>query len=109
EGKKKKSISLLEAIRDSPYAALFRPLERPGVSGGAASLGASWTPPSLDEARRRDVLHSNSIKVLSRALAPKFLLCKAGQLLISVRNLNALVLLDPESGKVVWAARGPWL
>jgi hypothetical protein len=109
EGKKQKSISLLEAIQDSPYAVLFHMLERPGVSGGAAPLGASWTPPSLDEARRRDVLHSNSIKVLSRTLAPKFPLFKAGQLLISVRNLNALVLLDPEAGKVVWAARGTWI
>jgi hypothetical protein len=109
EGKRRKSISLLEALQDSPYAVLFRMLERPGVLDGAVPFEASRTPPSLDDARRRDVLHSNSIKVLSRALAPRFPLFKAGQLLISVRNLNALVLLDPESGKVVWAARGPWL
>jgi hypothetical protein len=109
QGERKKSISLLQALHDSPYAALFHMLERPGLSGGAEALGASWTPPSLDEARRRDVLHSNSIKVLSRSLAPKFPLFKAGQLLISVRNLNALVLLDPDSDKVVWAARGPWV
>ena len=109
DGKRRKSISLLEAIHDSPYALLFRMLERPAALDGAVPLEASRTPPSLDDARRRDVLHSNSIKVLSRALAPKFPLFKAGQVLISVRNLNALVLLDPESGKVVWAARGPWL
>lgn len=109
EGRLRKRIALLEAIQDSPYAALFRILERPGTSSGAESMGASWTPPSLDEARRRDVLHSNAIKVLRRALAPKFPLCKEGQLLISVRNLNALILLDPDSGKVVWGARGPWL
>jgi hypothetical protein len=108
EGKRRKRISLLEAMQDSPYAVLFRMLERPGMSGGAAPLGASWTPPSLDEARRRDVLHSNTIKVLSRALAPKFPLFKEGQLLISVRNLNALVVLDPDTSKVVWAAHGPW-
>jgi hypothetical protein len=61
-----------------------------------------------DEMRRRDVLHTNSVKVLSRALAPKFPLFKAGQLLISPRHLDAVAVLDPHSGKVVWAARGPW-
>jgi hypothetical protein len=58
--------------------------------------------------RRRDVFHTNAVKVLSRALAPKFPLFKAGQLLVSPRHLDALAVLDPDSGKVVWAARGPW-
>jgi hypothetical protein len=78
------------------------------MSGGAAPLDAQRVPPSLDDARRRDVLHTNTIKVLSRALASKFPLFKEGQLLVSLRNLNALAVLDPESGKVVWAARSLW-
>jgi hypothetical protein len=108
EGKQKKRISLLEALVDTPYAALFTMLERPGMAGGAAPAGARWLPPSLDDARRRDVLHANTIKVLSRALASKFPLFKPGQLLVSVRNLDALAVLDPDSGKVEWAARSLW-
>src|SRR5262249_59952779 len=47
-------------------------------------------------------------KVVSSALAPKFPQFKAGQLLVSPRHLDAIAVLDPDSGKAVWAARGPW-
>jgi hypothetical protein len=33
---------------------------------------------------------------------------KGGQLLISLRHLDTIAVLDPDSAKVVWAARGPW-
>ena len=33
---------------------------------------------------------------------------KPGQILISPRHLDAVAVLDPDSGKVIWAARGPW-
>ena len=82
-------------------------LERPRPFGGATPPGAAASP-FRDDARRRDVLHTNAVKVLSRALAPKFPLFKPGQLLVSLRHLDALAVLDPDSGKVVWAARGPW-
>jgi hypothetical protein len=107
EGKEVKRIPLLEAIKASPYAALLSTLEKP-------QLFSDLTPPdspmpaAQDEMRRRDVLHTNAVKVLSRALAPKFPLFKPGQLLISPRHLDAILVLDPDSEKVVWAARGPW-
>ncbi len=107
EGKRLKRIPILEALMSSPYAPLLCMLERPRPAGGAAPAGA-LPAPFLDDTRRRDVLHTNAVKVLSRALAPKFPLFKAGQLLLSPRHLDALVVLDPDSGKVVWAARGPW-
>jgi Arylsulfotransferase (ASST) len=111
EGKKLKRISLLEALRDSPYAALFSMLERPQFFSGLAPPmppGVMMSSPLRDDERRRDVLHANSIKVLSRTLAAQFPMFQAGQLLISLRSLDALVVLDPDSGKIVWAARGPW-
>jgi hypothetical protein len=107
EGNRLKHIPLLEALQDSPYAPLFSLLERPRNLSGAPPPGAMMSP-FQDDARRRDVLHTNAVKVLSRALAPKFPLFKAGQLLISPRHLDALAVLDPDSEKVVWAARGPW-
>jgi hypothetical protein len=107
DGKLVKRLPLLDAFRNSPFAALLSTLEKPW-------LFRDLTPPDApmqaaqDEMRRRDVLHTNTVKVLSRALAPKFPAFKAGQLLISPRHLDALAVLDPDSGKVVWGARGPW-
>jgi hypothetical protein len=111
EGRRLKRIPVLEAFRDSPYAPLLCMLERSKMYGQAsppAPPGVATTPPFVDEARRRDVLHLNAVKVLSRALAPKFPLFKPGQLLLSPRNLDAVAVLDPDGGQVVWAARGPW-
>ena len=104
-GERQKRFPILEAIHDSPYSALLGALDRPGGARGAA---ASAVAPFRDEAIRRDVLHTNAVKVLTPALAPKFPQFKAGQILLSPRQLDALVVLDPATGKVVWGARGPW-
>jgi hypothetical protein len=107
DGKVMKSIPLLEAFRDSPYAALLSSVELP--------TNRNWASPSvarraLDSSQfQGDPLHTNSVKVLTRDLASRFPAFKPGQILVSVRNLNALAVLDAEKGAVVWAARGPWL
>jgi hypothetical protein len=107
EGKRKKRIPLLEAIHDSPYSTLLCPHEGPRMSGKSNSAGAG-IPAIEEQERHRDVLHANAVKVLSRTLAPEFPLFKAGQLLISLRQLDTLAMLDPNSGKIEWAATGPW-
>jgi hypothetical protein len=112
EGRRLKKISLLEAFQDSPYAPLLCTLERPRWTGGMPPAGM---PPAgalasafHDDSRRRDVLHTNAVRVLRPALAPKFPMFQAGQLLISPRHLDAIAVVDPDSGKVIWATRGPW-
>ena len=45
--------------------------------------------------RESDLLHTNSVKVLSQALAAKFPLFKAGQVLLSLRNLDTLAVAGP--------------
>jgi hypothetical protein len=107
DGKRIKRLPLLDAIKESPYAPLLGLLEGPPKPDGAASSG-DHVSNFRNDLTRRDVLHTNAIKVLSRAQASKFPLFRAGQLLLSVRHLNALVVLDPDSGKIVWATRGPW-
>jgi hypothetical protein len=107
EGKRLRRIPLLEAVHSSPYALLLCMLERPRLFGAVAPPGALASP-FRDDERRRDVLHANAVKVLSPTLAAKFPLFKAGQLLVSLRHLDAIAVLDPDRGKVVWAARGPW-
>jgi hypothetical protein len=105
QGERLKRLPILEAIHESPYAPLLGVLDRPHslAAGSPGSL-----PPFRDEQLRRDVLHTNSVKVLSSRLAPRFPLFKPGQILISPRNLDAIAVLDPDSGKIVWATRGPW-
>jgi hypothetical protein len=102
EGRLRKKIPLVEAFRDSPYAALLAPLRLPEGPGMLGRTGK-------DDERRRDVLHTNHVQVLTRELSPKFArLFQAGQVLVSMRHLDAIAVLDPATAKVVWAARGPW-
>jgi hypothetical protein len=110
EGKALKKIPVLEAIHDSPYAALLGMYEKPRIIGDmpAPQGQAPTASPLQDDLRNRDVLHTNAVHVLNQSLAPKFPMFKAGQLLISPRSLDAIAVLDPDSGKIVWAARGPW-
>jgi hypothetical protein len=107
DGQRRKRIRLLEAIHDSPYAPLLCSLERPKLPGALPPAGA-MAATAHDDALRRDVLHTNAVQVLSRALAPKFPMLKAGQIMVSPRHLEAIVVIDPDSGKAVWGARGPW-
>jgi hypothetical protein len=90
EGAELQSIPILEAFHDSPYAAL---LSQPSPR----DVRTTW-----------DVLHTNRAAVLTRALAPHFPRFRAGDVLISVRELDTLAVLRPECRRVVWAARGAW-
>ena len=101
----KKPIPILEALRDSPYSALLAALERPAKTSAPPGLPVSRL---VDDARQRDALHTNFVQVLTRQLAPKFPRFKPGQVLISMRHLDAIAVMDPQRGSVVWAARGPW-
>src|SRR5581483_414293 len=103
EGKQIKRIPLLEAFKDSPYAPLLSTLEKPQLFSDLIPADSPM-PAAQEDMRRRDVFHTNAVKVLSRVLAPKFPLFKPGQLLISPRHLDTIAVLDPDSGKIVWAA-----
>jgi hypothetical protein len=99
-------IPVLEAFRDSPYAALLQSLEP--AKAKDAETGPSTMQRFDDKTRKQDALHTNTVQVLTPALAQKFPGWKAGQLLITMRNLDAIAVVDPETRAVVWAARGPW-
>jgi hypothetical protein len=89
DGQERKKISLIDAFRTSPYAAL---LPRYNVIGTM-----NW-----------DILHANAVEVLSGRQAPHFPRFRTGQVLVSLRETDVLAVLDVESNAVVWAARGPW-
>jgi hypothetical protein len=107
DGKVLKSIPILEAFRDSQYAALLTSVELPSTRRIATAGAARHMVDSSQF--RGDPLHTNSVKVLNGDLASRFPAFRRGQVLISVRNLDAIAMLDPESEKIVWAACGPWL
>ncbi len=101
----KEPVSILEALRNSPYDKLLTPLETPLDPSGKNYLNDK----GIDElAEMQDVLHTNSVNVLTRAMESKFPSFKAGQVLISMRNLHAIAVLEPSTGSVVWGTRGPW-
>jgi hypothetical protein len=93
-------LPILDALLGSYYAPLFSSLEVFHEKGMVPTSDEAW--------QRQDVLHTNSVCVLTSRLAAKFPSLKAGQVLISIRNLDALAVLDLSKRSVVWATRGPW-
>jgi Arylsulfotransferase (ASST) len=121
EGREIKSIPLLETIQNSPYALLLKSIPsaptRPGFMQSVIrgmppppvkSPTGELPPPPLLGGKLGDVLHTNSVRVLSRTRSARFPLFAPGQVLISLRNLDALIVVDPKVPTVVWAARGVW-
>jgi hypothetical protein len=117
EGRELENIPLAEAFANSPYALTLasgkksQAVKPVGDGPTATPAAASSTPTGfnpLHAYREPDVLHTNSVRVLSRALAPKFPQFQAGQVLLSMRNTDAIAVLDRPTRRVVWAARGVW-
>jgi hypothetical protein len=103
------AVNDYEACSHSPYALDL-------LSSHNFSTLTSFTKPDVTpplgtpphSAMKGDLLHPNSVKVLSKALATKFPLFKAGQVVISVRNINTLAVVDLHTHRVAWAGRGIW-
>jgi hypothetical protein len=56
-----------------------------------------------------DPLHANDVDVVGEAFARHHAFAEPGQLLVSLRALDALVLVDPADETVEWVERGPWV
>lgn len=100
-------IPILEAFVDTPYAELLEAVKSP-VTRHESPPGSS-APKIEYDFMTGDPLHTNSVRVLRPEMAARFPLFKPGQVLVSIRNLATLAVIDPALGKVVWAARGPWV
>jgi hypothetical protein len=64
---------------------------------------------TIDGGSHKDLLHLNDIDVLSASNAGAFPLFEAGDIMISLRNLNLLLVIDPASEMVRWTQTGPWI
>ncbi|MEM1236484.1 MAG: arylsulfotransferase family protein [Pseudomonadota bacterium] len=58
---------------------------------------------------RRELVHANKLTELPENLADAFPLFSAGDLAISMRELNLVMVLDGETRAVKWHQIGPWL
>jgi hypothetical protein len=56
----------------------------------------------------QDPLHLNAAEPLPAALAPDFPGLAAGDLLVSLRSINAIAVIDPGTGRAKWALAGPF-
>ena len=72
----------------------------------AASPYGRWTTLSAADAMA-DVLNANSVEVLEHPLAgiPE---SRKGQILVSMKGVNAIALVDMAARRVVWALSGAW-
>ena len=72
---------------------------------------ASWlTTAPINLGRKRiDVFHANRIVALDGRLEERIPSFREGNFLLSLRNLNALIVIDMEREEVVWTMSGMWL
>ena len=94
-GKVLAEFSILEAIFDSGYEGVLF------ANGAHDSV--------LDPPPGGDFTHLNKVEVLRPELAAAFPMFEAGDLLVSLRNLDLLMVLSPSTGQVKWSQTGPFL
>lgn len=87
DGEILREVDLLDAIERSPFAFLLPALHREAIPADAPPL---------------DVLHTNHVEAFDGSLADRNGLFARGNLLVSVRNLNAIAILDGDSLEILW-------
>ncbi len=93
QGQEIKQISLFDLFEESPFkTALERIISKPA-------------DPTMPDG---DILHSNTIEVVSKDAAGKAPMLKEGHLMVSFRNLDLLIMVDPDKEEITWASYGPW-
>lgn len=90
-GKLLERVALTPALLNSDYGRLLAILPWFSVAGTG------------------DFLHTNAVQVITPEEAARFPYGKAGDVLVSFRELNTIAVLDPEQRRIVWALHGPWI
>ena len=71
--------------------------------GFTADLFDSWTIEATDPT------HINDIEVVTPELAAKIEGARAGDLLVSIRQMHMLAVFDQDTGGIKWHTTGPWV
>ncbi|RMC29509.1 arylsulfotransferase family protein [Paracoccus alkanivorans] len=90
-------------------------LRKEMVEGGNADQRAmlhirTRTPENADETVTylADPFHTNDAEPLRAEMADAFPMFEAGDVLFSLRELNLITVIDPETGRMKWWHYGPW-
>jgi hypothetical protein len=78
-------------------------------NGMEAVLTASGHSFANDLSWDKEILHLNKITELRSDLADDFATFSAGDLMLSIREMNMIMVVDPDQGEVKWWQIGPWL
>ena len=78
-------------------------------NGLEALLTANGNDFGSDIVERTDLVHANKVTELPSAIADAYPLFAAGDLAISMRALNLVLVFDPDTKEVKWHQTGPWL
>ncbi|MBN1518239.1 aryl-sulfate sulfotransferase [Candidatus Sumerlaeota bacterium] len=68
----------------------------------------TWTQVSSNDIGG-DVLHCNKVRYITKHESEVFPFAKEGQLLVSIREIDALVVVDPKTKAVTWFAQNSWI
>lgn len=88
EGKQLQVVSIYRALANSPWTSVLQYGE-PEASGG-------------------DIMHSNAARFITAEQARHIPNAEEGDVLVSLRDLNTLIVMDLDEETVKWAVRGPW-
>ncbi len=100
DGEVIEEISIAEAMRDSGLLSLL------------TSTGSPLPEPMHgfhDNGINKELFHLNDIEELSANMAADFPQFGAGDLLLSLRDRNLILVLDVESRRIKWWRIGPWI
>ncbi len=81
-------VSLLDALYKAGYQYLF------------------W---KIGKRKHSDIAHLNKIEALNSSMADQYPLFEPGDILVSMRFINAVFVLDPATSEVKWLTTGPFL
>ena len=100
-------------LKVSPDGAVLREVSILGAIFAARFEGILFAngahDPEVDILLSSDFTHLNDVDVLTPELAPAFPMFEAGDLLVSLRNLNLLMVMSPVTGQIKWTRTGPYL
>jgi hypothetical protein len=96
------SISLLDIFYNSGYEAL---LVDPAEHKGLDNDGWRGTVITI----REDITHLNDIEILRSEIAEAFPQFEAGDMMLSLRNLDLIIVVDGKTELIKWSMTGPWL
>ena len=91
DGKILREISILNIFIKSGLEALFL------VSSGKTLIRKIY-----------DITHLNDIEILDETMAPQFPLFNEGDIMVSMNNLNLIVIIDSVTEKIKWWMTGPF-